>query len=966
MKKITSLFCLLLIISVPAVAQYYSTGADPGSIRWRQIKTEKFQLIYPSDFETKSQYLANILEIIARADTQTLHAKMPRIPVIIHQQSATSNGVTVWAPKRIELYPCPPQDSYAEEWLEQLATHEYRHAVQTAKMNKGFTRVLSYLFGEQAPGAVLGLYLPLWFLEGDAVCTETALSRSGRGRLPSFESTLRAQVLEKGTYRYDKAVLGSYRTFIPDQYSLGYFLVAGTRKKYGPQVWDYTLDRVAKLPFIIIPFTSGIKRTTGLSKVKLYKQVLSDLDKEWSDQASGIQYTGMKLLSRPDKKNFSVYAFPLYLNDSVIIAFKESMNDIDRIVRIDAKNKQEKKVFTPGYFEFHSLSYSEGLLLWTESVPDIRWENRDFTRIRIYDMNSHKARFLTGRSRYFAASLSPDGKMVCAVRLSLTNRSSIVILDVNSGNVMKEFDFGNKALAIIPGWDDSNTRLAVVLLTVKGKAMGVIDILSGKYTEYIPPSYHEISGPTFLSGNLIMFSGDYSGIENIYAIDTSTRKIWQVTSAKFGSGAPYFNDDHTKMLYSDYCSDGLMIAETGIDTVKWTPLEQVGDRSIKLYASLVSQEKTNIQDSVRLRNLYKIYESDNYDLIEDSIKGRQFPSRKYSKWLHLFNFHSWAPASIDVNNLMVDPGVSVLSQNVLGTAVASAGYDYNVNEGTGKAFANFSYQGLYPVFDLTFSYGGRSAYYYNSTINEVVPFGWEELNFSGTVSIPWNFTRGKYYRYLTPSVGISMIDVIHYSKTPDFFTEGLIPAMNYKLSFSNTLKSVPKDMYPKWSQQLYFNFRNSPFAGNTLGSIVSGETYLFFPGIFNHHSLWFYGGIQKNTPNPYSNYRFSDFVNYPRGYSGAENTDLISLEFNYKLPLFYPDLSIGSLLYLKRFKLNLFYDMAEGWGDGYRDSYKSTGAELTVDLHLLRFTIPFELGVRGIYFPGAQTTSFEFLYAVRY
>ena len=38
---------------------------------------------------------------------------------------------------------------------EQLAIHEYRHSVQINKMNRGFTRALYYIFGEQATGGIL-------------------------------------------------------------------------------------------------------------------------------------------------------------------------------------------------------------------------------------------------------------------------------------------------------------------------------------------------------------------------------------------------------------------------------------------------------------------------------------------------------------------------------------------------------------------------------------------------------------------------------------------------------------------------------------------------------------------------------------------------------------------------------------------------------------------------------------------
>jgi len=161
-KKFFHVVLLITCFSVSSLAQYFSTGQDPASLHWRQIRTKNFQLIYPRAFEKKGQYLANILEIVQRNETKTLSAKVSRIPIVIHSRSSESNGVTVWAPKRIEFYSCPPQSIYAEEWLEQLAIHEYRHAVQVSKMNQGFTRVLSYIFGEQATGAVLGLYIPAW------------------------------------------------------------------------------------------------------------------------------------------------------------------------------------------------------------------------------------------------------------------------------------------------------------------------------------------------------------------------------------------------------------------------------------------------------------------------------------------------------------------------------------------------------------------------------------------------------------------------------------------------------------------------------------------------------------------------------------------------------------------------------------------------------------------------------------
>ena len=48
-------FILLLLFSLIGRTQYFQTGQDPASIKWRQINTANFQLIYPVEFEAKAQ-----------------------------------------------------------------------------------------------------------------------------------------------------------------------------------------------------------------------------------------------------------------------------------------------------------------------------------------------------------------------------------------------------------------------------------------------------------------------------------------------------------------------------------------------------------------------------------------------------------------------------------------------------------------------------------------------------------------------------------------------------------------------------------------------------------------------------------------------------------------------------------------------------------------------------------------------
>ena len=179
-KKI--LLLLFLVVTCGGYAQYYTMGEDPASLRWNQINTDHFKVIFPEEFSSEARRTTYLLEFHYDQNAGYLEHLPRKIPVVLHNRSVRSNGFVAWAPKRMELVTTPPADSYPQDHMEQLVLHEFRHVVQVDKMNQGITRGLTWIFGEQAQGAVTGL-VPFWYLEGDAVDAETRLSLAGRGRL---------------------------------------------------------------------------------------------------------------------------------------------------------------------------------------------------------------------------------------------------------------------------------------------------------------------------------------------------------------------------------------------------------------------------------------------------------------------------------------------------------------------------------------------------------------------------------------------------------------------------------------------------------------------------------------------------------------------------------------------------------------------------------------------------------------
>jgi hypothetical protein len=346
----------------------------------------------------------------------------------------------------------------------------------------------------------------------------------------------------------------------------------------------------------------------------------------------------------------------------------------------------------------------------------------------------------------------------------------------------------------------------------------------------------------------------------------------------------------------------------------------------------------------------------------DAIPSTEFSIKKYSKAGHLFNIHSWAPAAIDVNNYEIKPGISLLSQNVLSSAFASLGWEYDLNEETGKYYFNFTYEGLYPALDFETSYGKRKSYTID-TNNQRIDYSWMQTSFSTNVRVPLNFTTNKYSRFIQPSVEFEYLQLDMDDEAEVSFRRSNYKALSYRLYASNLLKRNFRDINPKWGQVLDLNYRTAPFENDTLGEMFAAETRIFFPGLLKHHSLNFYGGYQKRfDENPL----FSSIVNYPRGHNGLYTTQLLSIKSNYAFPIIYPDLSLSSLAYIKRIRTNLFYDYAEGTHFGQTISWQSLGAELFFDFHALRFLAPISFGYRFIYLPDENAVKNEFLFSVSF
>lgn len=898
--------------------QFYSTGEPPASLHWKQINTPHFSIIFPEAIGQDAHELAVKLEYYKLQTESDLQFPVKRFPVVLHSTSVLSNGYVTLAPGRMELVSVPPQDGYAQDWITQLTLHEYRHTVHLSKINQGFTHALSWMTGEIAPGVVSSM-IPSWFYEGDAVYNETRLSESGRGRIPGFEMPLRTILLQQpGTYSYDKAVFGSYRDFVPDQYRYGYPMVRYARSRYGDQVWSQAIDYTAKHPFYFWPLAFYLKKNYGIYKSGLYRHTMDSLKVNYNRQEDTITY--IKYLSNNVRtgKIFTSYTLPRGLKNGSILARRNGLDDPGSFVTVDSSGR-ETRLFTTGYSMGLNSDVWGDLLVWDEIVADPRWGRRDYSVLWLCDLSTGKRHALTSRSRFFSPDFSPEGKRIAVAETDAGGRNYVTVLDALTGQRMIAIPTPMNNAVQFPEWV-SDSEIVVITVSGKGKQLESIGLNTGQWTVILPFTRLDISEPEHY-GNYILFRSSYHGIENIFAVDkTPSSTLYQVTFSRFGAYNPAVSLDSTRLLFSSYTPAGFDVVSIPLDTSTW--------KRIPLPAYQPGESDANIPG-----------------IMDDANPQVPYPQRSYSKLSHTFDLHSWLPFYIDledyttsIQEIPINLGVMLFSQNLLSTVISSIGYRYY--QGYHQVIPTLSWRMWYPVFEVSGQFG--------NPVNTV----------SVKSYVPLAFTGGRYITRLQPQAEYE------YTGTEIVSGEDRVKGLHYlhaKLFFSRYLRYSVRDLYPRWGQSLAVTYTQTPADHDLFGSLASVQAVTYFPGLIRHHHLFCIAGFQLQDPGTYL--LPINRVAFPRGYSDEVSRKFTSLLWNYSFPVVYPDWALGPVIYLKRIRANLFYDWSYGTElvkaheagmERYTGTYQSFGAEILADMHVIRIIFPLSIGIRMGYIPGEK------------
>ena len=915
---------------------------NPPALRWQEVWTPNFRVLYANELDSAAQRTARRLEQLHGPGVATLGVRPRPISVVLQSQTTVSNGFVTFLPRHAEFFITPEQGLGlgTVDWLDGLVVHEFRHVGQFEKARQGVGRVLGPLLGDGALG-VAAVGVPQWFFEGDAVGTETALTRSGRGRIPYFNVGLRANLLGGRLYSYQKAVNGSLRDNVPDWYVLGYFMTSYLKAHHGPNVWSRALDRYYRFPFYPFSFSNGIRRTTGLTVEQVYDRSMAEIDSTWRAQQAAQPATTpvREFLVKESEKVFTQYQYPQYVTDSTVLALKSGLGHIAQFVLLSRKGA-ERKVFVPGQLNLpEMLSVNGGKAVWPEYQQNARWGQQIASELKVLDLQTGLLTRIGRSQRYSAAALSPDGRRLVAARTDAAYHHALIVLDAQTGAEIQTLPNPANDFYQQPRWHPDGRRIVAVALRPAGKTLVLLDPAGPSPTaapahDLLPVANVNLANPQPWR-DFVFYNSAQLGADNLYAVSTRTGQTYRITSRPLGAyHAAVAPGGHT-LAFHDYRATGARVVEMPLDTLAWTAVPLARTDPPGPYAATLAAQEPAGRLVPRL-------------LARPDSAAVRYGVRRYVPLAHAFNLFSYGVVQSPTGTAVA---VGLRSQDLLNTTQLFAGLGYDQTERTFSGTAAVSYQGRYPVFDADFTYGGRDAAVVYQ--GQVLRDQWQYARLTAGVRLPLNLTHSKYLQGLTVGAYLLHEQVFGYNlpvrKATEVSATRPLNALQTSVSYASQLKRNARDVAPRGGFAVLGTGRITPFGSGLEARQWGTQVSLYLPGLRAHDALRLRAGYQWQNQ---LQYQFAPTISIPRGegYTSFDHLAVLSLDYN--LPLAFTHWELGRVLYVQRLRAAAFGDVAQGndfRGLATRYTYRNAGVDVLALFNVLRLRTPLEGGVRVTY-----------------
>ena len=568
-----------------------TAGANSRDQKWRTLQTEHFHIHYYAGSEMAAERAAMVLE---RAHTRLSvglgHSPWLRTHVIMSDTTDAANGsATVYSYPLIKANVTAPDslsvlEAY-DDWLDVLLTHEYTHIVHNDTIH-GIPRVVNAILGFGVLGRVWppNNVQPRWFLEGLATYEESRLTSQGRRRSSQFDMMLRMIVLEQGFPPLDRvsgpATIYPYTTSV---YLYGLHFVHWIGARYGH-------DKLREFSHVyggtMVPYSinRAMEKVLGVDFTQLWKDFELDTVRRFEGQARAVRARGIREGRRMTYSTASeasaVSRHPFWSPDDRYIYFFQDDGHTNpglrRIPATGARIREGVGVGRQGMtLDVERIVEMQGIgtASFIPGTPDIVFEldgTHDF-RYNWLDLyvwrppepgalnvrqNPADLEQLTTGQRARDPHPAPDGRSVVFVRNDVA-QSRLAFVDRHTKVVTEVAPFDRVSQIYSPRFAPDGRRVAFSAYRSTGyRDVYIFDRDSGAITRVTADRFLDLNPAWTPDGRWLLFSSDRDGIFNIYAYDTESAELKQVTNVIGGAFDPIVSNDGTRVAYMGFSSTG--------------------------------------------------------------------------------------------------------------------------------------------------------------------------------------------------------------------------------------------------------------------------------------------------------------------------------------------------------------------------------------------------------------------------
>lgn len=573
-------------------------AANDPRLEWRTIETAHFKISYYSGEREAAVHVADLAEAIHRRLAPVL-AWQPKekTQIALSDQTENANGVASGIPyNAIRLFLTAPSDlsplGDVDDWYQELLTHEYTHTLHVDQI-RGIPALVNAILGKTlAPNQSQ----PRFILEGIAVYMESSRTSGGRLRSSTWNMYMRTDVLADNVATLDR-MSNSPRRWPQGTiwYLYGSFFMSWIAETYGDEAIAHMMADYGS-EIVPLGINRSLRRATGKTFEELYPAWVASMQERYGAEARRIRARGVREGRRitfsgqvaehprwvprgsfPDFEGGIVYfrddarstpgLYALPLPRDARGGVRGIVESPELVVRT---NGVSSAAFGPhGDLIFDSVDVSNRIF----PFGDLFWLDRGETSTGgLEDRRKRLSHGIRARD----PDWSQDGRhLVFATNTRGTSYLQMARVGPDGlGKIRTLVPSYRHEQVYGPRFSPDGHHVAYSVWTKGGyRDIRYVDADTGKWV-LVAHDRAMDGGPAFSAdGKTVYFHSDRTGVMNIFAWDTETHELWQVTNVVTGAYQPAPSPDDKTLVYLGYTKAGFDLFAMPIDRSTWTRAE---------------------------------------------------------------------------------------------------------------------------------------------------------------------------------------------------------------------------------------------------------------------------------------------------------------------------------------------------------------------------------------------------------